>query len=390
MTRHLLRKTLLTTLAAALPMALPFALPPSVGLGGDALAQASQLQPKEGWYRNLVDTDFVKPYVEIPPRKDVTLIDARPAARQYDPGHLPGAINVPDSKFDQMTNLLPADKAKLVIVYCGGLECMLSHNVAHKLEKLGYSNIKVYPEGNPEWAKRGLPLAVSTAYVKKLMDDKEKFVLIDARPKRVFDKGYIPGAINISDTDFEKNVDKLPADKATPLIYYCGGLECVLSDKSADKARKLGYTNVKTYPDGFPEWAKAFPALVAGGDAAAAGAPKAVEIVGGKEKGSIVVASLDKILKEAPDSVLLVDTRDAKEFAGGTIKGAINLPINALEKQIGTLPTGRPVIFFCGTGARAGEAYDTVKLLRPEVQAWFVDAEMKFPGDGSYVVTKGK
>jgi rhodanese-related sulfurtransferase len=54
----------------------------------------------------------------------------------------------------------------------------------------------------------------------------------------------IPTAINISDTEFDKQVDKLPADKATPLIYYCGGLECVLSDNSAEKARKLGYTNV--------------------------------------------------------------------------------------------------------------------------------------------------
>lgn len=383
------RKTLLAALAAAFPLALPLALPSSVLPGGEALAQASQLQPKEGWYRNLVDTDFVKPYVEIPPRKDVTIIDARPAARQYDPGHIPGAVNIPDSRFDQMTNLLPEDKAKLIIVYCGGLECPLSHNVAHKLEKLGYTNIKVYPEGNPEWAKRGLALAVSTAYVKKLIDDKEKFLLIDARPKRVFDKGYIPGALNISDTDFEKNVDKLPADKGMLLVYYCGGWECVLSDKSAEKARKLGYTNVRVYNAGFPEWAKAHPTLVAGGEAPAAGA-KAPEIVGGKDKGSIAVASFDKVVKEAPDSVLLVDTRDAKEFAAGTIKGAVNVPINALEKQVGTLPVGKPVIFFCGTGARAGEAYDTVKLLRPEVQAWFVDAEMKFPGDGSYVFTKAK
>ncbi len=390
MTNANMRKTLLAALAAAFPFALPLAVPSSPWFGGEAMAQTSQLQPKEGWYRNLVDTDFVKPYVEIPPRKDVTIIDARPAARQYDPGHIPGAINIPDSRFDQMTNLLPADKAKLIIVYCGGLECPLSHNVAHKLEKLGYTNIKVYPEGNPEWAKRGLALAVSTAYVKKLIDDKEKFMLIDARPKRVFDKGYIPGAVNISDTDFDKNVDKLPPDKATLLVYYCGGWECVLSDKSAEKARKLGYTNVRVYNAGYPDWAKTYPDLTAGGDAAPAGAAKAVDIAPGKDKGTIATASFDKVVKDSPDAVMLVDVRDAKEFTTGTIKGAINIPINALEKQVGTLPAAKPVIFFCGTGARAGEAYDTVKLLRPEVQAWFVDAEMKFPGDGSYAYTKAK
>jgi rhodanese-related sulfurtransferase len=99
-------------------------------------------------------------------------------------------------------------------------------------------------------------VSVSAAYLKKLMEDKAPYVLIDARPKRVADKGMIPTALNISDTEFDKQVDKLPADKATPLIYYCGGLECVLSDNSAAKAKKLGYTNVLTYPPGFPEWEK--------------------------------------------------------------------------------------------------------------------------------------
>lgn len=394
MKRALFRKALAIALAAAFPLA-AVSLP-----AGEALAQTVQVQPKEGWYKNIVDTDFVKEHAQIPPRKDVTIIDARPAARQYDPGHIPGAINIPDSKFEQMTQLLPEDKARLVIVYCGGLECMLSHNVAHKMEKLGYGNIKVYAEGSPEWAKRGLPMSVSTAYVKKLLDEKEMFALIDARPKRVFDKGYITGAIHISDTDFDKHVDKLPADKATPLIYYCGGLECVLSDKSADKARKLGYSNVKTYAEGFPAWSKAFPDRVASAEGTAAATPaaapaaapavKAADIVPGKEKGSISIASFEKIHNEAPGALLMVDVRDAKEFAAATIKGAINIPINQLEKRIEELPKDKPVVFFCGTGARAGEGYDTAKLLRPEVHSYFLDAEMTFNPDGTYKVTKAR
>ena len=91
--------------------------------------------------------------------------------------------------------------------------------------------------------------------------------------------------------------------------------------EAAEKARKLGYTNVRVYNAGFPEWAKAHPTLVAGGEAPAAGA-KAPEIVGGKDKGSIAVASFDKVVKEAPDSVMLVDTRDAKEFAAGATEYA--------------------------------------------------------------------
>ncbi|MDK9703806.1 MAG: rhodanese-like domain-containing protein [Sulfuritalea sp.] len=356
-------------------------------------ADAAVTQPKEGWYKALVDFDFMRQNVSIPPKKGVMIIDSRPAARQYDPGHIPGAINIPDSQFDKLVDKLPADKATLLLFYCGGLECMLSHNSAFKAEKLGYTNIKVYPAGSPDWKAKGAQVSVSAAYIKKLIDDKATYVLIDARPKRVADKGMIPTAINISDTEFDKQVDKLPADKATPLIYYCGGLECVLSDNSAAKAKKLGYTNVLTYPPGYPEWEKLHGAPVAAGAAAGAAASPAAgsaALVPGKEKGSVTVDSFEAVWKANPGSVMLVDVRDPKEVASGMIKGSVNIPMNELEKKIASLPTDKPVVFVCGTGARSGEAYDTVKLLGGKVQASFIDADIKFNADGSYSMTAKK
>jgi rhodanese-related sulfurtransferase len=203
----------------------------------------------------------------------------------------------------------------------------------------------------------------------------------------------IPTALNISDTEFDKQVDKLPADKATPLIYYCGGLECVLSDSSAAKAKKLGYTNVLTYPPGYPEWEKLHgaPAAAAAATGAPATAPAvAAALVPGKEKGSVTVASFEQVWKANPDSIMLVDVRDPKEVAAGTIKGAVNIPMNELEKKIASLPSDKPVVFLCGTGARAGEAYDTVKLLGGKVQAFFIDADTKFNADGSYAMVAKK
>ena len=186
----------------------------------------------------------------------------------------------------------------------------------------------------------------------------------------------------------------MPADKSTPLIFYCGGLECVLSDNSAAKARKLGYTKVLTYPEGYPEWEKIHgAAAVVASAPAASGAtakPAAAALVPGKEKGSVTVDSFEQVWKANPESIMLIDVRDPKEVAAGTIKGAVNLPINELEKKVGTLPTDKPVVFICGTGARSGEAYDTVKLLREEVQASFLDANIKFNGDGGYSMVQKK
>ena len=378
----------LRKIGLALMLSLPVALP---AVGWVTPVHAQQTQAKEGWYGKLVDIEFVKQNVDIPPKKGVMIIDSRPTARQYDPGHIPGAISIPDSKFDQMAGSLPADKNTLLIFYCGGVECMLSHNSAFKAEKLGYTNVRVYADGSPDWAAKGTGLSVSGAYIKKLLDEKANVMLVDARPKRVFDKGSIPGAVNISDTDFDKHVDKLPADKATPLIYFCGGLECVLSNKSADKARKLGYTDVKTYVEGYPEWAKLYgeaaaPGAASGAGAAAAPAKAAASLEPGKEKGTITVASFERVMKENPGSLYLVDVRDAKEFNAATVKGAVNIPIGDLEKKIATLPSDKPIVFLCGTGARSGEAYDAAKLLRSELQVYFLDAEMKFNADGTYTL----
>jgi len=381
------RCTLLVALVASL--AITPLVYPTAALGADAPA----IQVKEGYYKALVDFDFMRQNVDIPLKKGVMIVDSRPAARQYDPGHIPGAVNIPDTQFDKQVAKLPADKSTLLLFYCGGFDCMLSHNSAFKAEKLGYPNVKVYAAGMPDWKAKSPMISVSAAHIKKLIDDKAAYMLIDARPKRVADKGMIPTAVNISDTDFDKNVAMLPADKATPLIYYCGGFECVLSDKSADKARKLGYTTVLTYPPGYPEWEQ-----LHGGPASASAAPAttvaaaqpAAALVPGKEKGSVTVASFEAVWKSNPGALMLIDVRDPKEFAAGTIKGAVNLPINDLEKKIAALPMDKPVVFICGTGARSGEAYDTVKLLAAQVQAYFLDADIKFAANDVYTITAKK
>lgn len=50
----------------------------------------------------------------------LTLVDARPESR-YDQAHLPGAISIPVPKLKKMKGeVLPKDKDKLLIFYCGG------------------------------------------------------------------------------------------------------------------------------------------------------------------------------------------------------------------------------------------------------------------------------
>lgn len=386
-TKHRILTAILLAALAAAPLTSTTAV---------AAEQAAAQPAKANYYTKLVDIEFVKKYTVIPVRADVMIIDSRPAARKYDIGHIPGAVNIPDTQYDELApKMLPQDKSMLLIFYCEGPECGLSHKGAFKAEKLGYTNIVVYTEGYPEWAKKGNMGAVSPAFVKKQLDAKAPITLIDSRPKaRKYDKGHIPGAISIPDSEFDKLTDKLPTDKTASLIFYCEDVSCVLSSKSAARAVALGYSNVMTMPEGYVGWEKAYGSgATASGTAATpavAAAGKGPEIVQGKEKGSITTASFEKILKEAPDSIVLVDVRDALEFATGSFKNAINIPADALAKKVGTLPADKPIIFFCSTGARSGEAYDIVQLLRPELKAYFLNGKVKFANDGSYTIVEAK
>jgi rhodanese-related sulfurtransferase len=353
--------------------------------GAEATAQVAQA--RAGWYPNRVDVAVVKQHAVLPKPEGVTIIDARPAARKYDLGHIPTAVNIPDSQFDKLAPaLLPRDKSQLLIFYCDGPECVLSHNSAFKAEKLGYTNVRVYAEGFPDWIRNGNLHAVSVANVKQLLDDKAPLTLVDARPKeRKYDKGHLPGAISLPDSQFDQLAAvRLPADKAAALYFYCDGLACKLSNDSAQKAIRLGYTNVKVIPEGYPAWEKAYgsgPASTA--SAAASGAP-AMEA--GKEPGSIAIASFERIYREAPATVHLIDVREPREFATGTFKRAINMPVNTLEENLGKLPTDKPIVFFCGAGGRSGEAHDLVRARRPELKTVFIDATIKWTPTGDYTI----
>ncbi len=227
--------------------------------------------------------------------------------------------------------------------------------------------------------------AISAEWVQQQIDKKTEMVLIDSRPKRAkYDKGHIPTAISIPDMQFDKMTGQLPQDKSKLLVFYCGGLKCKLSHNSAQKAIALGYTNVKVFSEGYPAWKKAYPGTVAASDQ-----PAAAKLKAGKQEGTIDTETFKKIVNSNPESIFLVDVRDPDEFASGSLKTAINIPVDTLEGKIRTLPADKPIVFICGTGARSGESYYMVQDLRPEMKnVYYVEGEMTFNKDGSFKITE--
>ena len=140
----------------------------------------------------------------------------------------------------------------------------------------------------------------------------------------------------------------------------------------------MGYSNVKVFAAGYPAWKKAYGA-----------APAAVQVKAGAEEGSIDIATFEKIIKENPQSIMLIDVRDPDEYAAGSFKVAVNIPTDELEKKIATLPADKPIVFVCNTGARSGEAFYMVQDIRPEMKkVYYLEAETIYNKDGSVKITK--
>lgn len=86
-------------------------------------------------------------------------LDARPPG-QYAEGHIRGAINLPwqsvDSYFMEVADRL--SQSEMLITYCDGESCELSHELALFLKEMGYGSVHVLINGWTIWKQAGLPV----------------------------------------------------------------------------------------------------------------------------------------------------------------------------------------------------------------------------------------
>ncbi|MDD2851099.1 MAG: rhodanese-like domain-containing protein [Desulfuromonadaceae bacterium] len=206
-------------------------------------------------------------------------------------------------------------------------------------------------------------MLMKTADIEKLValgPEKGKYFLFDSRPLPRFQDGSIPTAVNLPFPAFDKLAEKLlPKDKNALVIFFCQGVTCNMSPGSANKARKLGYTNIKVYKDGMPAWQEKHYGVLS---------PKFL-----KEAW---------IAKEIPH--VLLDTRTEKEAAKGFIVGAVTFPAKkaaALAKKL-DVKKNAPIIVYDQKGGKDAEkaansllkaGFKRVAMLTGGFEAWQAD-----------------
>ena len=58
---------------------------------------------------------------------------------------------------------------------------------------------------------------------------------------------------------------------------------------------------------------------------------------------------------------LVIDVRTAAEFRDGAYPGAVNIPLAILPAKLMELSRDKPVVLYCASGARSGQAMRLMK-----------------------------
>jgi rhodanese-related sulfurtransferase len=87
-------------------------------------------------------------------------LDVR-SATDYEFGHIPGAILLPEEEFEQKFPELKSrlERARVIVVYCKSVDCGKSLWAAIRLRNEGLQQAAIYPAGWNEWYLHRLPSA---------------------------------------------------------------------------------------------------------------------------------------------------------------------------------------------------------------------------------------
>lgn len=88
--------------------------------------------------------------------ENVVLVEALPPM-YYEDAHLPGAINLPHDRVDELAPALLPDTSAEIVVYCANSPCRNSGIAARRMTELGYENVRDYDTGKQDWIEVGLP-----------------------------------------------------------------------------------------------------------------------------------------------------------------------------------------------------------------------------------------
>lgn len=211
-------------------------------------------------------------------------------------------------------------------------------------KKLGYTNIKVFLDGEPAWSKEGYPIYATNKYVRE-----GNIVLLDLRADGSPVKGRIPRAVVVPYAELDDRLDDIPRN--APVVLYSDS-EASALDAYQD-LRDEGFKQVSLVNGNFKGWVKAGEPVVKG--PIYTNEIKWVRQLG---KGEVSVAEFRKAVAGELKDTFVIDARTKEEIAEfGIFKNTVNIPLDEIPKRLEDIPKDKRIFVHCASGARADLAY---------------------------------
>ncbi len=211
-------------------------------------------------------------------------------------------------------------------------------------KKSGYSNVKVFLDGEPAWSKAGHPVHASNSFVRE-----GNIVLLDLRGDGSPVKGRIPRAVSIPYEELDDRVDDIPRN--APVVIYSNNDEEVMD--AYEELHDEGFKQVSLVKGNYQGWVKAGEPTISG--PIFTNEIKWVRQLG---KGEVSVSDFRKAVAGEIPNVYIIDARTKDEIAEfGIFKNTVNIPLDEVPKRLSSIPKDKRIFIHCSTGARADLAY---------------------------------
>ena len=229
---------------------------------------------------------------------------------------------------------------------------------------MGYTNVRVYLDGEPKWAAEGNPTYASNKFV-----GTGNIVLIDLRDAAKSAAGRIPRSVTIPYDDLEDSLDDIP--RKAPVVLYSDSMET--SQDGLDDLRDEGYKKVSLVNGNIQGWIKSGGAIEKG--------PVVTDINWKRKlgKGEVALANFMKAADGSDASAVILDVRTPDEVADGKFKNSMAIPLDQLGAGMGSLPKDKKIYVHCTTGAQADMA--AKELSKNGYKAFFLVANVSCEGN---------
>ncbi|MBY4596227.1 rhodanese-like domain-containing protein [Ottowia caeni] len=312
---------------------------------------------------------------------EIAFLDVREAG-QFGEGHPFFAVNTPYSQLELLTpRLVPRKSTRIVLL---DADDGVAERAVRRLEALGYCNLHILRGGAQGWSAAGYTLfqgvnlpsktfgeliehafetpRISASELAEWQRNKTPFLLLDGRTLDEHRKMSIPGSVSAPNGELPRHLHELTNDAEMPVVIHCAGR--TRSIVGAEILRNLGLPNpVFALENGTQGWVLAGLALDHGDmqvrprplQAHAQEREAATHFAHEAGVPQLSAEQAQQWIDDETHTTYLLDVRSAKEFAAGTLPGAVHTPggqlLQTTDQTLGTRKSR--VILLDDDGVRA-------------------------------------